>query len=169
MTTSLTSQLRLTLGWQYQNTLDLSTVADNGSIQLDDDLENGSGLDQANLVWHDRRTLAAAANDDLDLAGVLSSGFGQTVSFAKLKGMLIHNRATSAGEVLHIGGGSNPISDWIGASGDIVKVGPNGILLLWNPSLAGYAVTASTADILRITNAGSGSVDYDILLLGVSS
>lgn len=169
MTTSLSSQLRLTLGWQFQNSLDLSTVADNGSIQLDDDLENGSGLDQANLIWHDQRTLAAAAHDDLDLAGTLTDAFGQTVTFTKLKGLLLHNRATTAGEILHVGGGSNPIVDWIGAGGDLVKVGPAGILLLWNPSLAGYTVTASTADVLRITNAGIGSIDYDILLLGVSA
>jgi hypothetical protein len=44
------------------------------------------------------------------------------------------------------------------------------MLLLVAPDAAGYAVTATTADILRVTNGGAGtSVVYEIVILGTSS
>lgn len=170
MAKTLTAELVAKIGWLYQDELDLGNVLDVNSLEVTDELASGTAVDQADLIFHDRRTLTASANDDIDLAGSLVDAFGDTLTFAKIKGILIRNRSTTVGDILNIGGGSANFINWIAAAGDIVKLGPGGVFLLWNPSTAGYAVTATTADILRITEAGgANSVDYDIVLIGTSA
>ena len=96
---TVTVQLNSTL----QNPLDLSTPADAFTKQYQDSLTNGTGANQGNRVWHDQRS-AAAAPDDLDLAGSLTDAFGATVTFAKIVGIFIKNNSTTTAEVLSVGG-----------------------------------------------------------------
>ncbi len=49
-------------------------------------ITNGSGVDQADMIWTDTRTLAPSANEDIDLYGVLVNAFGDTIEL-KPKGM----------------------------------------------------------------------------------
>ena len=171
MATSLAAQLQLLLNWQQSNNPDLSTIKDIASLSVDDSLANGTAIDQADVLWHDRRTLAASTSEDLDLAGSLVSALtGAAVTFAKIKCIYIKNRASTAGYILAVGGASsNQFVGWVANASDIVNIGPDGVMLLWNPSLAGYAVTASTGDLLKINNTGGGSLDYDIVLIGTSA
>lgn len=169
MALALTLNYDLSLSWTYTNALDLSTPEDRKRLNFLDSLASGTGLDQADRIFHDSRSISTGANDDLDLAGGLTDAFGTTLTFVKIKGIFIKNTATTAGEILNVGGGSAHFINWIGAAGDIVKIGPDGLFVLWNPSAAGYAVTATTADILRITNAGAGTIVYQIILVGTSS
>lgn len=170
MAKTLSLRLTAALKWSYRNLLDLNDALDAKTLQILDTLASGTGLDQADRLFADTRSLTAAANDDLDLAASLTDVFGATLTFVKIKAILIHNKSTTAGDIIHVGGGSNNFVNWIGAAGDIVKIGPNGVLLLWNPSAAGYAVTAGTGDILRITEAGGvNGYDYDIVLAGTSA
>jgi hypothetical protein len=171
MATSLAVQLQLLLNWQQSNNPDLSSVKDTGAISLEDTLANGTAIDQADVLWHDRRTLAATTSEDLDLAASLVSALtGAAVTFAKIKCIYIKNRATTAGYILAVGGASaTQFVNWVANSSDILNISPDGFLLLWNPSLAGYAVAASTGDLLKINNTGGGSLDYDIVLIGTSA
>jgi hypothetical protein len=168
MTDSLAIQLRCTLGWQHDKVLSLSTVADRGSLTAKDDLAYGTGLNQADILWHDRRTLATEASEALDLTNALVDALGQTLTFSAIKGLLIQNRATEAGHEILVGGGSQAWASWLGASGDVVRIGPAGVLLVWNPSAAGYAVSDGSADQLRIENPSDAEISYDILLLGAA-
>ena len=169
MTNTLTTQLRLAIGWQLRKVLDLSTVADQGAVQYDADFANGVETDQADALWHDRRTLLAGASDDLDLASGLTNSLGESLSFAKLKGLFLRNLTLTPDEIIDLGGGSNPFESWLGAGGDAIHVGPGGVLLVWNPATAGYPVAAGTADILRVTNAGASPLDYEVILIGTTS
>lgn len=169
MSDSLAIQLRCTLGWQHDKVLSLSTVADRGSLVTKDDLAYGAGLNQADILWHDRRTLAAVTSEALDLTNSLVDALGQTLTFASVKGLFIQNRATEAGDEILVGGGSEAWASWLGASGDIVRIGPGGVLLVWNPSAAGYAVSDGSADQLRIENPSASEISYDILLLGAAA
>jgi hypothetical protein len=56
------------------------------------------------------------------------------------------------------------------AASDGIQVQPGGIFLLVTPSSGGYAVTASTGDLITMTNsAGSTSVTYDVIIAGETS
>ncbi len=53
------------------------------------------------------------------------------------------------------------------AKPDTVKVKPGGAIALVAPDATGYAVTAGTADQLKVANsAGGTSVTYDIIIIG---
>lgn len=129
---------------------------------------NGTGADQADLLFTDTRTVGASSNDDIDLAGVLASAFGATLTIAEMAAILIVNKSTT--QTLTIGGGSNPWISWLIATGDGIKIPPRGVFLLASPDAAGLGtVTAATADILRVANGSGSSADFDIAILARSA
>jgi hypothetical protein len=129
-------------------------------------LTNGTSSNQANMFWADTRTLTASSSDDLDVAGGLTNAFGDTITFTKLKGIIVFAAAANTNNVL-IGGDAASIATLTGNINDVIVVRPGGFFAVCAPDATGYAVTATTADILQIANsAGSTSVTYDIILIG---
>lgn len=167
MATTLATTLTLILSAKYNKDFDLQDAVNNLTLNKNDTLATGTGSNQADVLWHDTRSLTATS-EDLDMAGSLTNAFGDTVTFATIKGILIHNKSTSSTEILSVGGAAaNQLINWVGNSSDIVKIGPDGILLLWNP-IDGYAVTAGTGDLLKI-DSGTDTIEYDIVILGTSA
>jgi hypothetical protein len=169
MTATLSSEIKASLAWLLQDAQGLTTVADASRLDYAATLDDGSAAGQANGLWHDLRTLAASANDDLVLSGLAQTLFGSaiTVGFASIKGMLIVNTAVAGGEDLIVGAAaSHPWGSPFGATTHQVRVPAGAALLLVNTT-NGWAVTSGSADVLRVTNAGSGSIDYKIALVGV--
>ena len=168
MADTLSVTYTLNLSWSHVNDLDLNDPADAGLFTFTDTLSTGTAVDQANMIWHDQRTVSAGANDDIDLAGSLTDGFGATITFTKIKGIFVQNTSTTVGDILTIGeDGANGFVTWLNAAADKVKINPGGMFALYDPSAAAYAVTASTGDILRITETGSSNaVTYNIILIG---
>lgn len=168
MATSLSVTLENVLRWTYSSPLDLSTPKDASSLDLGDTLANGTGDDQADMIFHDQRTLAATS-EDLDLAGGITNTLtGATMSFAKVKALLIKVVTTGTGKKLTVGGASATqfIGPLVDAS-DKAEVGPNGILFWWSPT-DGWTVGAGTADLLKI-DAGANTIVYDIIIIGTSA
>lgn len=162
------SQLILKIAATLTNALDLSTPEDALSRDYTLNLGDGNGANQANQVFHDQRTLAASASEELDLSGGLTNGLGQSVTFTKLKLLLIKAAAGNTNDVLVGGASLNGFIAPFGDATDVIKVKPGGTLLLVAPDANGYAVTAGTADLLKIANSGAGSgVTYDIVAIGV--
>lgn len=169
MATTLQTTVDAFIKWTFEDDDGSGRVVyDENSLGLNQTLLDGALIDQADVVFSDRRTVSNAANDDLDLAGGLTDSFGNTITFSLVKFILVRNTNTTAAENLDIGGGSNAFASIFGASGDIVTVGPGGLFAIGSPSLAGYAVTAGTGDILRLTGEG-GDIVYDIVIVGVKA
>lgn len=167
MATTLTSKLKLILTHTFQNSLDLSAPIDDLRLDLSDELAQGTATDQADQVWHDRRTLVGVT-ENLDLAGALTNAFGSTITFVTLKALVLHNRTLTTAATLTVGGAAaNAFATPFGAATDKIIVQPDGLLLLWAPR-TGYAVTAATGDILKL-DPGSATVEYDIYLLGTTA
>jgi hypothetical protein len=171
MSDTLTAQIKSSLHWLFQESLDLTTVEDDAKLEYDESLADGTSDNQADKVWHDSRTLAAAASDDLDLTSLANTIFGSTVtiSFAKFKAVLIVNTSTTTGDDLTVGGAaSQEWTAWVAAAGDKVRVPANSCLLISNKK-TGWTVTDGSSDTLRITNTGAGSITYKIAILGTSA
>ena len=127
---------------------------------------NGIGIDQANQMWSDSRTLTASATEDLDLAGVLTNAFGTTLTFTSIKAIVIKALSTNTNDVIVVGAASNAFL-LFGDATDTISIKPNGAFGITNPEANGYTVTVGTGDILKITNsAGSTSVTYEITIIG---
>jgi len=126
----------------------------------------GNGHGQANIVFADTRTIAASSNDDLDLAGVLSAVFGGTITFAVVRAIMVRAAAANTNNVVVSPAAANGFLGPFGAAAHTVTLRPGDEFLITNRN-AGWAVTAGTADLLRIANSGSGTpVNYDIIIIG---
>lgn len=131
---------------------------------------SGTGQGQADRLWTATRTIAAAGNDDIDLNGVQVDPVGTIVSLLRVKALVIASNAANVNNLVVGAAAANGFISWVGASTHTVTVRPGGLLALVAPDLTAYAVTAATADILRVTNgAGGTSVTYDILIVGASA
>ncbi len=172
MALAVTSRLRVLLDLVETNTTagvqERSSVLQHGIEYDTGELASGTTGSLQDRVWSDLQSVANGAPDTWDLAGTLTSELsGATVTFVEVVGIWIRNKSTTTGEILEIGAGSNPLLNFIKATGDAIKIGPGGVLLITSP-VDGFAVTASTGDVLTITSA-SGTIAYEIAIWGRSA
>jgi hypothetical protein len=134
-------------------------------------LANGTGASQADRAWGGTRTLAASANEDLDLVGTaLVDVTGTAVTFPKVTAVFIRAAAGNTNNVVIGAAASNP---WVGLlnSTGTITLRPDAWVMLsvGSADASGYPTVAATGDLLRVANSGAGStVTYDILVLGKS-
>ena len=130
----------------------------------------GTGAGAADRIFHDQRTLTASSSEDLDLAGVLTDVFGATVTFARIRALIIAAASGNTNNVVVGNATSNGFVTWVGGATHTVTVRPGGFLALGATDATSYAVTAATGDLLHIANSGAGtSVTYDVILIGASA
>lgn len=166
---SLSATVKASISARQTNPLDLGA----GTFPLDViasvAFEDGAGANQSDLLFSDRRTIAASGSENLDLAGVLSSAFGATLTFARIKAILVKAASGNTNNVNVTRPASNGVPLFLAAS-DGIAVQPGGAFLWVAPSAAGVVVTAGTGDILTVANSGGGTgVTYDIVILGAAT
>lgn len=153
---------------QLPTSSSFSTLEDLVSVAFIDSLADGTGADFADQIYHSSgRSLATSASETFDLGGV-SDKFGNTLTMATVKALYIKNTSTVA--TLEVGGNANEWIGWSGTATSTITVGPGGCIFLYDPSANAMEVTATTGDILEITNNdGSNAATYDIIIIGASS
>lgn len=169
---ALTTQLTAQVVANYTNPIDLVTGAAPLTYRVRTDLTSGTGAGQADVMFSDTRTITASGNDDLDLAATLTNVFGATVTFARVKALIVSAAAANSNNVLVGGDATNTFLTWVESEPDAVVLRPGATLALFAgvADATGYAVTASTGDLLRIRNAAGGtSVTYSIVIIGASA
>jgi hypothetical protein len=170
MATTLTSLASITLTASLVNTINtLGTATAALSKGYGSAFTDGTGAGTANRVWWATRTLTASSTEDLDLAGSLTDAYGSTITFARIKALVVAASAANTNNVIVGNAASNAVAGLFGSLTHTAVVRP-GAAVAWMCGAAdatGYVVTAGTADIIKIANsAGSTSVDYDIFVLG---
>lgn len=160
-------------GWQLDSELtsplDLTTPSSALKLARQLSFTEGAGAGAANMIWSDRRTIAASATDSLDLAGSLTGPFGTTLTFARIKMLLVLAATGNTNNVNVVRPASNGVPLGL-AAGDGFPVKPGGMFWWYDPSAAGVAVTAGTGDLLDLVNSAVGtSVTYDVVIVGASS
>jgi hypothetical protein len=166
---ALATDLSLRLAANLTNPLDLSTPADALVKAITLALTSGTGSGQANMLWHDQRTLAASATENLDLSGSLTNAFGATQTFARIKLVMVTAASANTNNVNVIREGTNGVPLFL-ALGDGIPVRPGGVFLWACTDSTGVAVTNGTGDLLTFTNsAGSTTVTYDVVIIGASA
>lgn len=162
-------RLLFQLSANLTSSLDLTTVSSPLQYSQQLTLSEGTGLNAANKIWSDNRTIAASGTDPLDLAGVLTDPFGATITLVRVKGIIVRAAVGNTNNVV-VGAGSNPLVNYLGGTTPTVIVRPGGLFCLMAPDATGYGVTAATGDILQIANSGAGSsVNYDIVVIGANA
>lgn len=167
---TMTSSVNVQLDALLTSALDLSTGSSPLTIAQHYPLTSGTGANQADKVWSDTRTLAASGTENLDLAGVLADAFGATLTFVKVKAILVRAASGNTNDVLLGGHASAAFVNWVSDATDVIVVRPGGLFLLVAPGASGYGVTATTGDLLKVTNSGGTTgVTYDVAILGTSA
>lgn len=165
----LNAQVQVQIKATLSNTLDLQSAASPLTVLRTLNLTNGTGGNQANVVWSDTRQLAASTTEDLDFAGGgLVDAFGAAVAPARIRAVLIVASCANTNNIVALGD-ANSIP-FLGTAATTVTIQPCGFLLLTSPGATGAVVTAATGDIIQIANGGAGTpVTYDIVVLGTTS
>jgi hypothetical protein len=166
---ALSTRLSLDLAATLTSALDLATASVPLAYRRDYVWASGTGASQADKQWNDQRTIAASSTDSLDLAGSLTDPFGATLTFARIKGVLVYAATANTNNVNVTRPASNGAPLFL-AAGDGIPVRPGGLFLWMAPDSTGVAVTGGTGDLLDIVNSGAGtSVTYDIVVIGASA
>lgn len=142
-----------------------------GAVSVPDlgiSLTFGTGSGQANKFYFASRTVATVTADNLDLAGTLADGLGNTVTFTALKLMVFAVSSPDGTKTLRIGprNQSNPFQGPWGGTGATVYQDLTHHWYDYRP-VTGHTVTAGTGDTLGVYNPSAGSVTYTVLLAGV--
>lgn len=191
MAAALTATAKATIIHSHTNPLDLTTPVDALSKTIANAFTSGTGANKANLVWSDRRSLAAAASETIDLFDLAIDGgaaqldaLGLAFANLALKALCIQIVDSSgnaiatpvAGEIMKIGGEgsaaawqsmfhvSGTLSDTAG-----MTIAPAGTLLVIAPSALGQPVADTSNHLLKITNSGAAIMYYNIWILGTTA
>jgi len=168
MATSLALQVALQVAGVLSTPIDVGSASYPIQYGPSYAFSNGSGANQAQKIWTDTRTINASSSDDLDLSGVLTDIYGNVLSLTIVKAIVIKAAAANVNDVVVGGAASNQVASIFNAVTEKIKVKPGGLFVIVAPDVNGYAVTAGTADLLRIANGGAGtSVDYTAVIVGV--
>lgn len=164
MATDLRGRIEVNADFTYSNVNDVQRTNQNASLNYSQDYTNGTGDEQADKLWTTEYTQSAAVT--IDLAGSLTDIYGTTLTFTKIRAIVIKNLSTTTGFNLLVGGAaSNAFSTPFADATDKVKVPPGGCLVLAAP-LDGFAVTAGTGDQLKMDPGGSNQVNWEVQIIG---
>jgi hypothetical protein len=173
MATSLTTRIQLTISATATDTAVVLPDGNSPSQSLSYGKTwawaSGTGVDTADRIYMKKDTVATGTPKTYDIAGGLTDILGNTITMAKVNAIIVVNNSVTAGEILTVGAGSNPLLNWVIATGDGVKAGPGGAVVCLDPSLAGYAVTGGTGDVLQISVAAGATVPIDVIIIGRSA
>ena len=134
-----------------------------------EEITDGITIDKSDLIWIDQDRILNATTENIDLSGALTDVFGDTVAFAKVNGIYIHNKMTTAAQDLKVGGAAVNAFLLFDNATDIRSVGPDGKLVIVEPSLAGITVTPGTGDILKLNAGAVVNLKFDIIIWGRSA
>lgn len=138
------------------------------NANIDRVLSFSSGTDtiaKADLLYRATRTLAASANEDLDLAGVLASPLGVVVNAAEVVAIVIEAANGNTNDVRYGPAASAGALLGFADATDRRAVAPGDFDVM--TCRRGWPVTATTADKLNIANAAAGTpVTYTITIIG---
>ena len=160
---TLAATLQFLIDGSLTKALDLTTPKDPIAISLSQAFANGTGSNQGNEFFSDRRTLAGTS-ETIDLTSDLTNAFGVTIVFAKIKAIIIHNLSTATTEILTVDGNAVENAGWLTGTTPAQVIGPDGWYILTSP-VDGLTITNTTQDQLTI-DSGADTITYDLIIIG---
>ena len=169
---TLSVSLSTTFSDLGQTALALSGLIQTGDVlpSLSAPLTDGTGAIQGNMVHAAKYTLAAAANVDIDLAGTsLVNPVNGVASFSYVRQFILVIDTPDGIKKLRVGpqGVANAAQLWFGGTGATVWEDVKEWVVRTD-RYVGWPVVPATGDLLRINNPSAVSVDFYLVLLGLS-
>lgn len=166
---AVTANVKVSINATQTKTADFESASSAIALALSVAFTDGTAASQADRIFKDTRTLTASATEDLDFSGSLTDIYGAAVVFADIRVLCIMADSANTNNVRVIRPASNGLVLFAAASDEIV-VHPGGCFLYVATDTTAIPVTATTGDLLTLTNsAGSTSVTYSIVAIGASA
>lgn len=159
-TKNLTAQFTLDLAITYART-DLTLTNDfRDSVKQQNSmvLSNGTGTEQADILYHTRTTIDGTRNFALES---LIDGYNAVVDINALKAIFIKNRNTENGTI------------HVTCKRERYVIGPGGLRFIWEPNIHGLVFSQSESSQedegdLYIQCEDNEDVEIDLILVGSS-
>lgn len=150
----------------------LEAVLDELNITSSIKWSYGTGLNQCDVLFHEKLTITQAGNQTLNLydtgASALQDAFGNDLTMEAIKFLFIRNRS----EDLYVdifGGGSDDLlimNKGDGTQVDTLRIKPLGYFCWADPSVAGI-VTTTNKNLKFLVASGSGEAIIDVVAMGL--
>jgi hypothetical protein len=164
---SLVTNVQVQVGSTLAGTVGLATASVPLSISKQIPLASGVGASQADKIYTQTYAIATAGTQSIDVQAALVDALGAAFTPAKLKAVYIYSQSANTTNLTLFGDAASvPI---LNTAATTVTLLPGGMFLVVQPPLAGIAVTATTADIIKIVNAAGATANVDVVLVGTSS
>lgn len=166
MSTDLTGKTSVVIDLKNIKALDLNEVMDELNIDSGIKWTFGTGSNQANVLFHDKRTVDQGASETLDLnaSGTLKDAFGDALTMDAIKFLYIKN--TSADLTVSVFGGAALDLLIMSGTTDSLKL-PPGSFMMWACPTAPGIVTTVNKNLKLTVSAGSGSAIIEVAALGL--
>lgn len=130
---------------------------------------DGTGANQADIVYSDTTTVVASATNTLDISGAINDAYGNAFIPVTVKALWIRNKNTTDGDDLNVGpAAANGWTGFFADDSDRIVIQAGGIFLV--TSQDGVGVTAGTGDDLAIIEVGGvNTITYDIVIIAASA
>lgn len=140
-------------------------VQDNPAGSIPADIDCLVQLDSTAITkrHYKRYTIAASSAQSLDLVSALTDGFGNALTFTKVKAIVVKNRSTSATAA---GSLERPASNGVPFLDAAASIEIDPLVVIVNKT--GVTVTSGTGDLISVNNDdASASAEFDVLIAGV--
>lgn len=166
MSSNLTGRTGVVIDLKNIKALDLNEVLDELGIDTSIKWTFGTGANQANVLYHDKLTIAQSADETLDLyaSGSLKDAYGDALTMAAIKLLYIKN--TSEDLTVSVFGGAALDLLIMGGTTDALKLPPGGFEFWACPTAAGI-VTTTNKNLKLAVSAGTGSAIIELVALGL--
>lgn len=163
MADALTATVRTVMFWNRTQDQDIGATVNTQNDQRTYAITDGSGAQQADLVYAARRTITANSLEEIDLRDITQTTFGVSVEFdfRQLRLIRLRNDETTAGRVIRVGVDPGRPSVVYAA-----EVGPGSEWFSINHNDA-WQVTEDNR-LLYIANPSAATVNYSLWLVGTS-
>lgn len=166
MSTDLTGRTKAVIDLKNVKALDLNEVLDELGIDSGIKWTFGTGANQVNVLFHDKRTIDQGASETLDLnaSGTLRDAFGDALTMDAIKFLYIKN--TSADLTVSVFGGGALDLLIMGGTTDALQL-PPGSFMMWACPTAAGIVTTANKNLKLAVSAGAGSAIIEVAALGL--
>lgn len=167
LTTDLAGKTDVVISLEGKKALDLAATLDELKISSGIDWTFGTGANQVNLLWHDKRTLADGANETIAIysGATEKNAFGDLLTMEAIKFLYIKNKSADA--TLKILGTAVTAIPICSDPSDIIEIPPGGMFLWTCPTAAGIVTTTNENLKLEHDGTGSDTMDIEIVVMGL--
>jgi hypothetical protein len=170
-TTLAVGQIKAVIGWNMENVLTGGNTANSNTDTYSKSLTDGTGATgTGDRMYRTETTIAGGGTLNLDLAGSLTDFFGNVITFARVKAIKVELTNDTTATSILIGDHASPWNTWVAGTNPRVRVYNGGCFFLAGPGATMYAVTAGSADGLKIVNEdGANVATIKITIIGSSA